>query len=179
MADQVLLLSPSVKVVPPSRAAIHGASLLKGTLAAHLHLNTDVLLLLLRLLTLEHGSERVVCRCVLKRNRLARAPALFGIGLAVAEGETNEEAFAHLVLAVGHGLESLLLLMHLLVLGHVSLVAEIVKVTSIRLRVQLGDEGRLGLAQRRPVHLGEVLVLINVLDVREPTGAGVDAPRVS
>lgn len=63
----------------------------------------------------------------------------------------------------------------LLVLGHVGFVAKVVKVPGIRLRVQLRDEGRPGLAQRSPVDFCEVLVVVDVLNIGKAPGARVDA----
>lgn len=93
-------------------------------------------------LALEHSPERVV-----GRDALSRGLSIFPCRLTVAEREADEEALAHLFLAIRHGLERLLLIMDLLVLGHVSLVAKVVKVASICLRVQLGHEWRSGLPQ--------------------------------
>ena len=104
---------------------------------------------------------------------------LAGAGLllsfAVAESEANEQALVHLVLALGHALERHLLLVHLLVLGHVLFVGEVVEVARVRLRVQLGNEGGLGLTENLPVDLGKVLVSADILDVAETLGPRVDA----
>lgn len=126
-----------------------------------------------RLLALEHGPKGVVRG---GGDALAGAAAVLGGGLAVAEREANKEALAHLLFTIRHTLEGLLLVVDLLVLGHVCLVAEVIKVAGVRLRVQLGDEGCAGLAQGLPLDFGEVLVVVDVLDVGEPTAAGVDSP---
>lgn len=93
----------------------------------------------------------------------------------MTESESDKETLAHWVIAVRHGLERRLFIVDLLVLGHVGLVAEVVEVAGVGLRVQLGDEGRTGGSEGLPVYLGEVLVVVDVLDVREALGARVDA----
>lgn len=78
--------------------------------------------------------------------------------------ETDEQALAHRVFSVGHILQSLLLLVDLLVLRHISLIAEVIEVTSVGLGVEFGDERSSLRAKSIPVNLGEVLMLIDVLD---------------
>lgn len=116
-------------------------------------------------------------KCVVGRDTLARAAAVFRHGLAVAEGEADKETLAHLVFAVRHVFEGLLLVVHFLVLGHVGLVGEVVKVAGISLRVQLGDKWRSCLAQGIPFHLGKVVVFVDILNIREAARAGVDTSR--
>lgn len=91
--------------------------------------------------------------------------------LAVAECEADEERLAHLLLAISHGLERLLLVVDFLVLGHIGFVGEVVEVAGVGLRVQLGDKGRTGLAQGGPVYFGKVVVVVDVLDVGEATAS--------
>lgn len=85
----------------------------------------------------------------------------------MAEREADKEALAHLLLTISHTLERLLLIVDFFILGHVGLVAEVVKIAGVRLRVQLRDEGCSSLPQSVPLHLGEVLVVVDVLDVGE------------
>lgn len=47
--------------------------------------------------------------------------------------EADEEALAHLVLAFGHSLESLLLVVNFFVLCHISFIGKVVKVARIGL----------------------------------------------
>lgn len=116
-------------------------------------------------LALKHGTKRVVGRDALPRT--VAAIAVIGGGLAVPEREADKETLAHLFLALGHAFQGLLLVVDLFILGHVGIVAKVVKVAGIRLRVQLWHEGRSGLAQRLPVNLGEVVVGEDVLDLAE------------
>lgn len=70
--------------------------------------------------------------------------------------------------------------MHFLVLRHVCLVAEIIKIPGIGLRVQFWDERRTLRSKSVPINLGEVLVVINILNVAEALGLGCNtATRVS
>lgn len=87
------------------------------------------------------------------------------------ECEADEEALAHFFFSFCHRFESLLLVMNLLVFSHVSFVAEIIKVPCVCLRVQLWYKRGPGLTQSRPVDLGKVLVIVNILDVGEAPGA--------
>ena len=119
------------------------------------------------LLPLQHRTERVV----FEGDRLTRAATVFVIGFAMTERETHEEALAHFIFAIGHALECLLLVMHFFVLSHISFTGEVVEVSGVCLRVQLGHEWRLGLSENIPFHLREVLVLVDVLDGREPPRA--------
>ena len=45
--------------------------------------------------------------------------------------KADEKTLAHLLLSLSHALECLLLVVHLLVLGHVGLVAEVIEVARI------------------------------------------------
>jgi hypothetical protein len=94
----------------------------------------------------------------------------------VAEGEADKKTLAHFVFAIGHVLEGLLFIVDLLVLGHVCFVGEIVKVTCIRLRVELRNKRCLGLPQRVPVNFGKILMVLDILNVGETLGLGVNAP---
>lgn len=89
----------------------------------------------------------------------------------MAECEANEEALAHLIITLCHGLEGLLLLVDLLVLGHVGFTAEIIEVASICFRVQLGNKGRARLPEGRPVDFSKVMVVVDVLDIGEATAS--------
>jgi len=88
----------------------------------------------------------------------------------MTEGKADEESLAHLFLSIGHILQSLLFVVYLLVLGHVSLIAEIVEITRICFRIELGDKGCFGLPQRLPVHFSKVLMLEYIFDLRETFG---------
>lgn len=121
---------------------------------------------------LEHRSKRLRIRGL---DPLARAATIFASRFAVSEREPDKEALAHLIVTISHRLKSCLLVVDLLVLGHVGFVAEVVKVPGIRLRVQLRDEGRPGLAQASPVDFCEVLVVVDVLNIGKAPGARVDA----
>lgn len=119
------------------------------------------------MLTLQHRPEGPVS--------LDRFPWAAFLGcLAVAESKSNKERLGHVFFPIRHGLKGLLFLVDLLVLGHVSFVAEVIEVAGIRFRVQLGYERRLGLSQRLPVHFTKVLMFTYVLDVGEALGSGVD-----
>jgi hypothetical protein len=63
---------------------------------------------------------------------------------------------------------------HLLVLGHVSFIGEIVKVAGVCLRVELGDKGGSLSTQRGPIDLGKVLMRVDGLNRRETLGFGGD-----
>jgi hypothetical protein len=93
----------------------------------------------------------------------------------MTEREADKEALAHLFLTICHGLERLLLIVDFLVLGHVGLVTKVVKVASVCLRVQLRNEWRTSLAQRIPLHLGKVMMVIDILDVVKAACPRVDA----
>jgi hypothetical protein len=127
-----------------------------------------------RLLVLQHCPERVV-----GWDALARAAAILCGRLAVPECEANEEALAHLVVTLGHGLESLLLVVNLLVLCHVGLVCEVIKVSGVRLRVQLWDKGCAGLAESVPVDFGKVVMSVNIVNIREPARSRVDGSIIT
>lgn len=124
-------------------------------------------------LALEHGTKAIVVR---SWDAFSWTAAVFSSRLAMAEGESDKEALAHFVIAIGHGFQGLLLLMHLLVLCHVCFVAEVVEITSISLRVQLGHEWGSGLPQCYPVNFGKILVAVNVLAIGEAASTRVDAP---
>lgn len=80
---------------------------------------------------LKHRPKRAIGRDGLARGgRLAR---LVRGRLAVPKGEADEQALAHGILPIGHALKRALLVVDLLVLGHVGLVAEVVKVACVRL----------------------------------------------
>lgn len=98
-----------------------------------------------RPLALEHGAKSITLTASV--DLLPGAAAILCSRLAVAEREADEKRLAHLLLAVSHGLERLLLVVDFLVLGHVSFVGEVVEVPGVGLRVQLGDEGGASLAQ--------------------------------
>lgn len=125
-------------------------------------------------LALEHRAKGVVGGNPLA---WAAAAAFLGRSLAVAKRKADKEALAHRVVAIRHRLERLLLLVYLLVLGHVGLVAKVVKVARIRLRVELGHKRRARLTQRGPVHFGKVLVVVNIFNICKASHARVDAPR--
>lgn len=93
----------------------------------------------------------------------------------MAECESHKQSPVHLLIAVGHGLESLLLLVNFLVLGHVGLIGKVVEVAGVGLRVQLGNKGGASLAEGLPLDFGKVLVIIDVFDITEATASGVDA----
>mgnify|MGYP000949121174 CR=1 FL=1 len=112
------------------------------------------------LLALQHCAKSV-----LGGNLLPRTLAILASWLPVAESEPNKEALAHRVVTIRHGLESLLLLVHLFVFGHVSFAAEIVKVASVRLRIELRDERCASLAQSFPVDFAKVLMVADVLKI--------------
>lgn len=89
--------------------------------------------------------------------------------------EADEQALAHRIFSVGHVFQGLLLLVHLLVLGHVGFVAEVVKVASVSLGVEFGDEGSTLGAESGPVDFREVLMIVDFLDGREALGFGRNA----
>lgn len=91
------------------------------------------------------------------------------------ERESDKEALAHLVITVSHLLQSRLLVVHLLVLGHVCFVAKVVKVASVGFRVQLWNKRRPSLSKRLPLDLCKVVMVVNILDVRETACSRVDA----
>lgn len=110
-------------------------------------------------------------------DRLPRA-AILGSGLSVPECEAYEETFAHCVIPVGHALESLLFVVDFLVLGHVCLAGEIIKVSRISFRVKFRDERGLGLSKRRPINLGKILVLLDIVNVGKALCSRVDTPAI-
>jgi hypothetical protein len=55
--------------------------------------------------------------------------------------------------------------MNLLVLGHISLVAEVIKVACVCLGVKLGHERCTLSSEGGPVNLSKVLMCVNILDV--------------
>jgi hypothetical protein len=57
--------------------------------------------------------------------------------------------------------------MHLLVLGHIRFVAEVIEIASIGLRVEFRDEWSSLRSESLPIDLGKVLMLIDVLDRRK------------
>lgn len=65
--------------------------------------------------------------------------------------------------------------MDLLVLGHICFIGEIIKVTCVHLRIQLRDEWGLCLSESIPLDLGEILMLVDILDVGKSLGSRVDA----
>lgn len=85
----------------------------------------------------------------------------------MAEGESNEQALTHRVFSVCHVLQSFLLLMNLLVLGHISFVAEVIEISCISLGVEFRDERSTLGSKSVPVNFSEVLVLIDFLDRSE------------
>lgn len=113
---------------------------------------------------LKHGPKRLVRRDALPGD------AVFRGRLAVPEREADEEALAHLFLTLGHVLQRGLFVVHLLVLGHVGVVAEIVKVAGVCLRVQLRDKRCPRLPQCVPIHFGKVLVFVDILNVGKTLG---------
>lgn len=95
----------------------------------------------------------------------------------MSERESDEETLAHLVFTLSHCLESLLFVMNLLVLGHISLVGEIIEIARISFRVQLWYKGRTSLSQNIPFNFSKVVVSIYIFDVREASCARVDASK--
>lgn len=90
--------------------------------------------------------------------------------------KADKQALPHLLVAIGHVLERLLLVVHFLVLGHVGLAAEVVKVAGVGLGVELGlERGALG-PEVGPVHLGKVGVRVDLVDVGEARALGRDEP---
>lgn len=85
----------------------------------------------------------------------------------MSKGEADEKSLVHWFLAICHDLERHLLVMDFLVLGHVSLVAEVVKVAGVGLGVELWHEWRTLGAESLPIDLGKVLVSVDLLDVWE------------
>jgi len=57
--------------------------------------------------------------------------------------------------------------MHLLVLGHIRFVAEVIEIASIGLRVEFRDEWSSLRSKSLPIDLGKILMLIDVLDRRK------------
>ena len=110
----------------------------------------------------EHGAKRAIRGNSLPRTRFS---TFIGRWLAVSEGESDEQALAHGIFPVSHTLKRSLLIMNLLVLGHIGFVAEVIKVASVRLRVELWHERRTLSSKRGPVNLSKVLMRVNFLDV--------------
>lgn len=125
-----------------------------------------------RTLALQHRSKSVVPWDGFPRAAVLRR------GLAVAERKAHKQSFAHLVVSISQVLKRLLFVVDFLVLGHISLIREIIKVSCVGFRVQLGHKWRLGLSQSLPLHLGKVWVFVDILDVREALGSRVDAPMI-
>jgi hypothetical protein len=110
----------------------------------------------------KHGSKSAIRGNGLPRTRLS---SFVGRWLAVPKRESNEQALAHRIFPVGHTLQRSLLVMNLLILSHISFVAEVIKVSSVRLRVELWHERRTLSSNCSPVNLSKVLMGINFLDV--------------
>lgn len=88
----------------------------------------------------------------------------------MTESKPHKQRLPHRALAIRHALQRSLLIMHLLVLCHVRLVAEVVKVARVGLGVEFGHKGRALRAQGGPVYFGKVLVRVDGLDVGEAFG---------
>lgn len=110
---------------------------------------------------LENGAESAIRSDVLSR------ALLISPSLAVLEGESNEKSLVHRLFTVGHTLERHLLIVHLLILGHISLIAEVVEVAGISLGIELWHEWRTLGAESLPVDLGKVLVPVDLFNVWE------------
>jgi hypothetical protein len=54
--------------------------------------------------------------------------------------------------------------MHLLILSHIGFITEIIKVTSIRLRVKFRNERSTLGAKSNPINLGKILMVIDISD---------------
>lgn len=85
----------------------------------------------------------------------------------MSERKADKKALAHWILTFGHSFQSLLLVVNLLVLGHISFIGEVIEVTSISFRVQLGNKWRTGLSKDFPFNFGKVLVSIDILNIGE------------
>ena len=110
---------------------------------------------------LENGAESAIGSDVLSR------ALLISTSLAMLEGKSDEKSLVHWLLTVGHTLECHLLIVDLLILGHISLVAEVVEVASVGLGIELWHEWRTLRAECLPVDLGKVLVSVDLLNIRE------------
>lgn len=90
------------------------------------------------------------------------------------ERKAHKQRLIHRLLAIRHRLQSVLLIVHLLVFGHIGLVREVVEVARVGLGVELWDEWCALGAQLVPVYFGEVLVRVDVFDGGEALGFGGD-----
>lgn len=113
-------------------------------------------------LALEHRPE-----CLISGNALSGASAVLCGRFAMSERKADKKALAHWILTFSHSFQSLLLVVNLLVLGHVGFIGEVIEVTSISFRVQLGNKWRTGLSKDFPFNFGKVLVSIDILDIGE------------
>lgn len=85
----------------------------------------------------------------------------------MSKRKSDEQALAHGVLSVGHVLQCRLLIMNLFVLSHIGFIAKVIKVASVRLRVELRNEGSTLSSEASPINLSKILMRINILDSRE------------
>ncbi len=115
------------------------------------------------------------------RSNLLPLPALWitiNSCLAMSESEANKERFVHRLLSIRHALKGHLLVVYLLVLSHVGLVAEVVKVSGIGLRVEFWHEWSALGAESGPVNFGEVVVVVDFLDRGKALTLGGNETRV-
>ena len=82
----------------------------------------------------------------------------------MSESESDKQALAHWVFTVSHLLQCGLFIVNLLVFGHVCFIAEVVKIASISLGVELWDKGSTLGSKSAPINLGEVWVVVDILD---------------
>jgi hypothetical protein len=85
----------------------------------------------------------------------------------MSERESDKQTLAHWIFSVSHLFQCRLLVVNLLVFRHVSLVAEIIKVTGISLGVEFWHERSALGSKGGPINFGEVWVGIDILDGRE------------
>ena len=121
--------------------------------------------------SLQDCTEAPVCGDAFPRTCIAIGDGAGG-GLAMAESETDKDALVHLLGSLGHLFERVLLIVHFLVLRHVCLVAEVVKVSSVGLGVEFRYEGRALIAEIGPVDFGEIRVCADLGNGVESGGLG-------
>lgn len=93
----------------------------------------------------------------------------------MSECEANKQALAHWIFSISHLLQSSLLVMNLLILRHISLVAEVIEVASVGLGIKLGDERGALSSKGVPIDFGEILVSVDILDRGKPLRLGGNA----
>jgi hypothetical protein len=83
--------------------------------------------------------------------------------LTVSEGKPYKQALAHGVLSIRHVFKRTLLIMHFLVLCHVSFITEVVEVASICLRVKFWNKWCSLGTQCTPVNFSKILMPVDRL----------------